>query len=413
MKSLFDVDAWHEIFITIRKNKLRSFLTSFSIAWGIFMLMILLGSGNGLKNGTKKMFENSALNTIWVWTHRTSKAYDGYPKGRRVKLRNEDFNIIHSEVANIDKMSANFYMGSTPFAFKNESSNFSIKCCYPAVQEIDKLTVVDGRFLNYLDMVEKRKVVVISKQVVDALFRRENPINKMVIVKGIPFRVVGIVKGDDDELNPLIPFTTYQAVFQKTNRIHNLTLTTKQITVKESEKVEQDIRTRMAHRHHFDPTDTRALGTYNNFADYNRTMNIFASIQMFIWIIGCGTLMAGIVGVSNIMLIIVKERTKEIGIRKALGAQPKSIISLILQESIFLTTLAGFIGMIAGAGVMKLVGLIMEWNDMESDTFVNPSVDLSIAITATIVLIVSGVIAGYIPAKKAAKVSPIEALRYE
>ncbi|QZT36238.1 ABC transporter permease [Halosquirtibacter xylanolyticus] len=413
MKSLFDVDAWHEIFITIRKNKLRSFLTSFSIAWGIFMLMILLGSGNGLKNGSKSMFEESALNTIWVWTNITSKAYDGYPKGRRVKLQNDDVKIIKSEVANIDKLSANFYMGSTPFAYKTESSSFSIKCCYPAVKEIDKLEVEKGRFLNHLDIIQKRKVIVISKQVVDALFKREDPLNKMIIVNSIPFRVIGVVKAKDDDLNPLIPFTTYQVVFQKTNRVHNIALTTKQISLAESEKLEQDIRTRMAHKHHFDPTDNRALGTYNNFADYKRTMNIFSAIQMFIWIIGCGTLMAGIVGVSNIMLIIVKERTKEIGIRKALGAKPNSIISLILQESIFLTTLAGFIGMVAGAGVMKLVVLIMKWNNIESDTFVNPSVDIGIAITATIVLIISGVVAGYIPAKKAAKISPIEALRYE
>ncbi|QZE13748.1 ABC transporter permease [Halosquirtibacter laminarini] len=413
MKSLFDIDAWQEIFITIQKNKLRSFLTSFSIAWGIFMLMILLGSGNGLQNGSASMFEDQAKNTIWVWSYRTSKAFKGYPKGRRINLDNKDYHIINNEVGNIKKSTAINYVGSVTIAYKSEYCNASLKSCYPAMKDIDKLDVTDGRFINEMDIKQKRKVVVLTNKEVASLFKKRDPLSKNVIIAGIPFRVVGIIKGKNEDTEPLIPLTTQQFVFGKSSNVNDIALITKDITLDESKKVESDIRTRMAHKYEFDPKDTRALGTYNNFEDYKRTMQIFSGIKFFIWIIGFGTLMAGVVGVSNIMLIIVKERTREIGIRKALGAKPRSIIALILQESIFLTTLAGFIGMALGAGTMKLVTLIMKWQNIESETFVNPTVDISIAISATIVLVIAGVIAGYIPARKAAKVSPIEALRYE
>lgn len=254
---------------------------------------------------------------------------------------------------------------------------------------------------------------MISTIISDALFKQEDPIGKFIHVSGIPFKVTGVFKdngGDRDMQRVYIPVSTAQRIFNYGNKIANLSIVTKDIDVEESQAMAEEIRQTIAQSHKFDPTDQRAVGVWNNLEQFKRFLNLFASIRLFIWIIGIGTIIAGVVGVSNIMMIVVKERTQEIGIRKALGATPWSIINLILLESVLITSFSGYIGLVMGVGLLELISPMFE----TADTFFkNPEVDITVAIGATLVMVVSGMLAGFVPARKAARIQPIEALRYE
>lgn len=422
---MFDIDKWQEILSTIKKNKLRTFLTGFAVAWGIFMLMVLLGAGNGLSNGVGSNFEGNAINAIWVWSNETSLPYAGFQSGRRIQFTMDDYEAI-SKMDKIDKISARYWIGDRTYSFSNEYGNYNTQSCHPDYIDIEKLDIVSGRFLNDIDMQFTRKVMVIGADIRDALFKNVDPIGEIIKVGNVPFKVIGVY----DEKDPregtrqgLIPISTAQTLFNAGNKIHNLALTTQNISKNESVEVEEEIKAMLAQRHKIDPEDQRAIGIYNSLENYVETMNIFSAIKMFVWLIGIGTLIAGIVGVSNIMLIVVKERTKEIGIRKALGATPSSIVGLVLLESILITALAGYIGMVLGIGLMEGINFLMEQqaqaqvgtgNDQgEFRMFMNPTVDLRIAVSAMLLLVSAGALAGYIPAKRASSVKPIEALRDE
>jgi putative ABC transport system permease protein len=422
---MFDLDKWQEILGTIKKNKLRTLLTGFSVAWGIFMLMVLLGAGNGLSNGVGSNFEGNARNAMWIWSRETSKPYQGYQSGRRIQLTMDDFNAV-KKMKNIDKISARYWIGDRVYSYNNEYGTYNTQSCHPDYIDIEKYIISKGRFINDIDMEHDRKVMVIGEEIRRALFKDKDPIGEFIKVGSVPFKVIGVY----NELDPregtrqgLIPISTAQRLFNAGDKIHNLALTTLDVTKTESERIEKNIREDIAKRHKFDPNDERALGTYNSLKDYIQTMNIFSAIKMFVWLIGIGTLIAGIVGVSNIMLIVVKERTKEIGIRKALGATPGSIIGLVLLESILITALAGYIGMFFGIGIMELANFFMEAQHQaqvgaggdrgEFRMFMNPTVDLRIAVSAMILLVTAGALAGYIPAKRAASIRPIEALHDE
>ena len=411
---IFDRDKWQEIFETMKKNKLRTFLTGFSVAWGIFMLMILLGSGNGLENGVKKAFEGDATNTLWVNPGQTSTAYKGLKAGRTIQFTNEDYDVVSQEIPHIDKISGrlNVWQNNT-INYKQEYGNFDIIACHPGYGYYETLELMQGRFLNNDDIDDFRKVVVIGKPVREALFKEEEPMGKYIEVSGVPFKVIGVFQdagGDRDMQRVYVPLSTAQRVFNFANRIFNLSIVTDDITVEESNDMSDQIRQTLAQKHKFDPEDQRAIFVWNNLQEYKKLMTLFASIRLFIWIIGIGTIIAGVVGVSNIMMIVVKERTQEIGIRKAMGATPWSIISLILMESVLITAFAGYIGLVAGVGLLELISPAFE----NADTFFkNPEVDISIALGATLVMVVSGVLAGFVPARKAASIQPIEALWYE
>lgn len=411
---MFDVDKWQEIFSTIRKNRLRTFLTGFSVAWGIFMLMILLGSGNGLQNGVKKQFESSATNTIWVWSGQTSLPYKGMKPGRNIQLVNEDYDQIKSTVKGIDKSSSRYNIwGSNTLSYKKQSGSFNVRNVYPDYAEIEKLNIIKGRYINDPDVAQFRKVTCISTQVEEALFKGENPIGKYINVNGVPFKVVGTFTDDDnrgDENMRLIylPISTAQRVFSGDNRINTIAITVGNASVEESKQIERNVHTKLATLHKFDPDDPRAIFTWNSLEEYQKFMRLFANIRLYIWVIGFGTIIAGIVGVSNIMMIVVKDRTKEIGIRKAMGATPWSIISLILQESVLITSLAGYFGLVLGVFVLETIG-----NKIEAPFFSHPEVNLSVAIKALLLIIFSGALAGFIPARRAAAIKPIEALRDE
>jgi len=412
---MFDPDKWQEIFSTIRKNKLRTFLTGFSVAWGIFMLVVLLGSGVGLENGIHKEFEGDAVNTVRISGGRTSVAYDGMQVGRAIQLTNDDYDRVQYLVPEADNISARRWVSfdNSKISYKKEYGTFDIMGVHPGMKTIEQARIEQGRFINDVDVKNTRKVVVISKIIVGELFRYgEEPLGEYVKIGSIPFQVVGIYEDPNkyDNRFAYIPISVAQKVFAGSNRINNIIYTTGDMTVAENEASIAKIREDFAKRFRFDPKDERALWIYDSLKDYQMFQSLFFAIRLFIWVIGMGTIAAGIVGVSNIMIIVVKERTKEIGIRKAIGATPWSIVGLILLESVFITTLAGYFGLVAGVGLLELISPLFE---NSGSFFLNPQADFGIAVSATLLLIVSGTIAGFVPALRASKIKPIEALRDE
>ncbi len=404
---MFDLD-------TIRKNKLRTVLTGFSVAWGIFMLVVLLGSGYGLENGVKREFQGDAVNYISINSGVTSTAYKGMKAGRRIRFTNEDRDIM-DKIQHVEKSSSRTFLfqENNTISYKNEYGTFDIFAISPEYRDVESLTMTSGRFLNQKDITDYRKSVAIGRLVYEALFKGgEEAIDKYIKVSGVPFKVVGVFDdpGQDRDLRRIyIPVSTAQRVFNMGNNIRNVCLMLGEADIQQSHQVVEDVKQQMSDRHKFAPEDNRALFIFNSIENYKQFMDLFAGIRFFIWIIGVGTIIAGIVGVSNIMMIVVKERTKEIGIRKALGATPWTIISLILQESVLITAFAGYIGLVAGVGLLELVSNLIPAHDY----FANPEININIAIAATVLLVLAGAIAGYVPAKKAASVKPVVALRDE
>jgi len=412
---MFDLDKWQEIFATIEKNKLRTVLTGFSVAWGIFMLVVLLGSGTGLENGVKKQFEGEATNVIWVYAYQTSMPYEGMRLGRLIQFTNEDYDLTKRLIPQADHISAmtiTSVNGSGLISYKTNSSTYDILCVHPGIQYIESTEILSGRFINEFDILEKNKVTVISNVVKDALFKDKVALGEFVMVGGVPFKVVGIFndKSEGNNRRIYLPISTAQMVFDGNDNIHNIAFTTGNMTVAESLKSEEILRAAYAKKHKFNVEDKRAIGIYNQLEQFTRMLSLFAGIRLFIWIIGIGTIIAGIVGVSNIMFIVVKERTKEIGVRKAIGATPGSIIGLILLESVLITGVAGYIGLVLGVGLLEVLSPKFSTPD---SFFLHPSADFRIAVGATVLLIISGALAGLIPARKAARIRPIEALRDE
>lgn len=409
---MFNQEVWSEIFSTIRANKLRTFLTAFSVAWGIFMLIILLGSGQGLRNGAEQQFQSDAVNSIWINGGTTSKAYGGFQPGRDVQLRNEDYKFIRRQNAGLDHITSS-YDGRNIRTLNYGKNNgaFTVRSCMPDHDYMENCTVVSGRFINDNDITSYRKVCVMGKPVQDALFEKEDPVGKYVNVDGIPFKVIGTFtdpgRGDNERI--YIPVSTAQRAFNGQDKLSVIWVSTGGATVDESEKMAKDIKHLLAKKYNFDPDDEEAVNVWNNTIEYVRIMDMLGNIRVFIWVIGIGTLIAGIVGVSNIMMIAVKERTKEIGVRKAIGATPWSIISMILQESVLITAVAGYIGLMAGVGLLELARKFMP----ASDFFRNPEVNINVAVSAVVLLIFAGALAGFVPALRAARIEPIEALRDE
>ena len=410
---MFSFEIFQEILNSIRQNKLRSFLTCFSVAWGIFMLIVLLGSGNGLQNGMTSSFKDALTNSIWMSSEITSLDYNGIKKGRRIDLKNEYQAAIKQMSNQIDLSSTRYTIPvSTTIAYKEKYGSYEVRTVMPVYREIELIKMMEGRFLNDRDQSEFRKSSVISTEIRDYYFPKENSIGKYLKINNIAFQIVGVFEDKDNWDNNrciYIPISTAQQIFSAGHNISLLAVTLKDITVDQSKDIATKAKELLAKRHNFDPKDPRAVNINNNFENMDRSLSIIRAINIFVWFIGIGTIIAGIVGISNIMLISVKERTQEIGVRKALGAKPWSIITMVLQESIFLTTMAGYIGLVLGVGLLEIVSK----NIPENKAFINPSADIGVAIWATVVLIVAGAIAGFFPARQAAMIKPIEALRYE
>jgi len=410
---MFFIDRWEEIFSTIRKNKLRTFLTGFSVAWGIFMLIILLGSGQGLENGVKSQFESSAVNTLWVWGGETSKAFKGLQPGRNIRFENDDYDNIKQTINGIGHIAGRTHVwGDNTVSYKNEYGSFDLRSVHPDYGIIEKIDLLEGRFINPYDIKDYLKVATIGIAVKEALFKDQPAMGKYINIKGVPFKVVGVFEDDDGRQDNqrviYLPVTTAQRVFMGRERLSTIAVTVASSEVEDSKIMEDEIRTKLASRHNFDKEDERAMFIWNGVDEFKQFMDLFAAIRMFIWVIGVGTIIAGIVGVSNIMMIAVKERTKEIGIRKSMGATPFSVIALIMQESVFITAVAGYIGLVLGVGLLELIS-----PHVQTEFFKNPEANLTVAISATFVLIFAGLFAGFIPARKAAAIKPVEALRDE
>ena len=413
-QAMFDRDNWEEILTTIRKNKLRTFLTGFSVAWGIFMLIILLGSGQGIGNGVENAFKDDAINSIWIYPGNTTMPYKGLKPGRRIKLTNDDHERVKTLVPGGDDFAARYSMWGATVNRGTEYGNYSVRGTHPGHQNIENTIMVKGRYLNNFDLDEHKKVIVISELVEKDLFPKTNhALGEYINVFGIPFKVVGIFtdEGSESELRQMyIPITTVQLIFNGgRNIVQHVMFTVGEASVEQSEEIAEQIRADFATVHNFNPEDQRALFVRNNLKSFERFMSLIENIRLFVWVIGIGTILAGIVGISNIMLIVVKERTREIGIRKAIGATPSTIIGQIILEAIFITSIAGYLGLVAGVYLLEF----MADNIQGVEYFQNPEVDFGVAISAALILVLAGVGAGLFPATHAASIRPIEALREE
>ena len=415
---MFDLERWQEIFDTIRKNKLRTFLTGLSVASGIFILVILLGFGQGMQNGIAKEFEQDAATSVWVWPGVTTKEFKGMNPGRPIQFRNENFEIANVLFEDqIENKSPRLFVRDVFVNYGSESLAYNVQGVSGDFQFIENEFMTEGRFLNLQDIDSKAKVAIISNKINREVFQeQDSPIGEFLDLSGIPFKIVGIygdIGGEREEDRIYIPVTTAQQVFNGADHLNNLSYTLPPVedfetAVAQSIKFKNDLKSYLQKVHTVAPDDTSAIQVYNPMEEAKRFYALMGGIKFFFWFVGVCTIIAGIVGVSNIMLIVVKERTREIGIRKALGAKPWSIVGMILHEAIFITAIAGFSGLILSMGLLEIVG-----PHVEVDYVLNPSVNFNVAITTVFVLIFAGAIAGFFPAWRAAKIHVIEALKDE
>ncbi|MBT8393303.1 MAG: ABC transporter permease [Bacteroidia bacterium] len=414
---MFSIERWQEIFDTLSKNKLRTILTGVSVASGIFILVILLGFSSGIENGVRSEFEQDATNKISIWTRRTTKGYKGLNPGRYIQLKNDDYSSISQNYdEHIEYESANYSLWGGQIVYKNESGNFRVQGVLPDYQFIENADIGSGRFINQSDVNEAKKVVVIGNKVKTDLFKGQNPIGKSVSIYGISFKVIGVYfdpGGEREESNVYMPLPTVQNAFHGDDNLRSMTFTVQMSNsfkeaVELSKNLSLTIENNLKEKHIVAPNDEAAIRVWNTLEEAKKIYSLIDTIKAVFWFIGIGTIIAGVVGVGNIMIIIVKERTKEIGIRKAVGARPNSIIGMILHEAIFVTMFSGLFGLIAGLTLLELVG-----PQVDSPFIKFPQVDFRTALTTVIVLVIAGAFAGFIPAYRAAKIKPIEALRDE
>lgn len=418
-------DLFQEITETLRKNKMRTVLTGLSVSWGIFILIVLLGAGNGLKNGVTENFSERAVNRVTLWSGTTSMPYNGLKSGRNLQFSEKEIKALDTEVEE-SRLIAPRLDRSQTISFGSEYGTYSIRGVMPGYSEIEMLEIAPGagRFINDLDIKEMNKVIVLDQKIVNVLFKDQKAVGKYVKVGNIMFKVVGINSKKARWGTPAayIPFSTGQLIFNPSKKIYNISFTVDGLTTKEdNDKFNQSLREVMGRHLNFNPQDRQALWINNAQEDYIETQKIFGAITKFVSVIGILTLIAGIVGVSNIMLVSVKERTREIGIRKAIGAPPWTILRTIIVEALIITSIFGYIGILTGIGLTELVNFIMEQSangvaatdEVQMSVFKNPTVNINYVLFATAILIAAGVLAGYLPARKAVKIKPIEAMRQE
>jgi putative ABC transport system permease protein len=406
---MLDLDRWREIFQSISKNKLRSALSGFTIAFAILLFTLLFGMGNGLQNTFKNEFAKDAMNSIYMWSNRTTKAYKGNQIGRSIQFKNDDFDFIKEKFGDKIQTISPRIQRSSEVVYKTEKDVYTVRGVYPEYYVLESAEVTEGRFLNYRDINEKAKVVVIGRMVEKDLFGQLSAFGKQINIDGIIYKVIGVFSdpgGDSDERYIYTPFSTMQRLYGNNDNLGDFGITyNPNLSIDEAIAFGNKMKRELKKKHNVSPDDQRAIGL-DNYASGNKEVTaMMFGLGILILVIGSGTLIAGVVGVSNIMVYIVKERTKELGIRKAVGATPNAIIAMIMQESIFITAISGYVGLLLGVGILKFVG-----PSLEKYFILNPGVSQPVVIGATVTLILAGTIAGYLPAKKAAKIKPVVAL---
>ena len=410
-------DGLQEILFTLRQNKLRTVLTAFGVFWGIFMLVLLLGAGRGMQNGVYEDFGSDVLDFIIVWTGDTSLAFHGMGPGRRIQLKLDDIQALKQQVPGIRVISAERFVESGTITYARKNSNAQILGVpdeYFRVKEDVPFNF--GRRVNTLDLAEIRKVVFIGTNVADRLFDKGvDPVGKDIRVKDVVMKVAGVFydkggRGQNSD-RVIMPLTTMEKIYGGGEVTSNIWVRPKQGV--DGFELEKKVLALLKRRHDVSPDDNRGIASFNMAEPMQRVTGLFVGIDVFIWFVGLGTLTAGIVGISNIMIITVKERTKEIGIRKALGATPFHIVSTLLLESTLVTGVAGYFGLVIGVGLLELVAFALRSTGAKLPYFVNPGVDFKLAITALLLLVGVGVLAGLMPALRAARITPTEAMKSE
>ena len=420
---MFDFDGLKEIWQTIARNKTRSLLTAFGVFWGVFLLVILSSTGNGFENGMMRQVEGVTPNTGFFFTGTTSEPYKGYQKGRSWSLNLSDLEALKNNIPSIVAISPEASVWTSEdknVVYSNRSGSYTVKGVMPEYNNIMKSRILKGRFINDTDIANRRKVCLLGKRLYEELFENgEDPLGKMVRVNGLYFQVVGVissyntnvnVNGSPDE-SVVLPFTTMQQLFSLGDNIYFFLLAASDNA--SIAEIEDEVKLLLKQRHDVAPDDKTAISSFNLEEVFKAFKGLFLGIHILIWIVGLGTLLSGIIGVSNIMLVTVKERTREIGVRRALGAKPKSIIGQVLSESLLLTVLAGLVGLCIGVGIMAIVGTVTANMPSDNMMFQDPNMSFTAAVAATIIVIISGLLAGVLPAWRAIQIKAIDAIREE
>lgn len=420
---MFDFDGLKEIWQTIARNKTRSLLTAFGVFWGVFLLVVLSSTGNGFENGMMRQVEGVTPNTGLFFSGTTSEPYKGYQKGRNWSMNLSDLEVIKEKIPNIVAISPEASVWTSEdknVVFGNRSGSYTVKGVMPEYNYIMKSRILKGRFINDTDIANHRKVCLLGKRAYEELFDKgEDPLGKMVRVNGLYFQVVGVIStyntnvqinGSPDE-SVVLPYTTMNQLFSLGDNVHFFLLAASDNA--SIAEIEEDVKQLLKQRHDIAPDDKTAISSFNLEEIFKMFKGLFLGIHILIWIVGLGTLLSGIIGVSNIMLVTVKERTREIGVRRAIGAKPKSIIKQVLSESLLLTTLAGLVGLCIGVGIMALVATITSNMPSDNMMFQDPNISFKAAVAATIIVIISGLLAGVLPAWRAIQIKAIDAIREE
>lgn len=414
---MFDIDKYKEIWQTISRNKLRSFLTGFGVAWGILLFVVIFGVGNGIQKGFQDAFAGISPNSLFIFPNLTSQEYKGFNTGRYWTLNNEDLLLLKNNIAGIKHISAMIFGEGGTTGYKDKSGDYFYKGVDANYSKIEVIHILQGRDFNPLDIQEKRKICIIGKRVYEELFEKgEDPIGKQISVNGIYYNVVGVADASENITivgataeNILIPLTTMQQITNYGKTIDMISLAAyENVNIKD---VGSKVRSLLKSKHTIAPTDDAAIMTFNLEEYFTMFNNLFIGIKILVWIVGMGTLFAGAVGISNIMLVSIRERTKEIGIRRALGAKPNVILRQIIGESLFLTFFAGYIGFFIGILILGVINNIM--NLTENTIVFNMQLSFGMAVLALSILVITGMAAGIIPAKYALKIKAIDALRDE
>ena len=419
---MFSRDRWKEILDVLSANWFRTVLTAFGVFWGIFILIILLAAGKGFENGVNLDFGDIATNTMFMWTRTATKAYQGMPKDRRFNYVLADVDEIRQNVPDLLYISPRNQLGgfngSNNVVRGIETGAFDVYGDYPEIIKQEPMDITSGRFINHSDINEKRKVAIIGDGVRSSLYDKdEEVIGTYIKIQGVNFMVIGTYKkkssggdGEEDQKQIYVPFTAFSQAFNMGNRVGWMAITA--IDGTPITNIKNRIFNIVRKNHKIHPDDERAVGHFDLYEEYSRVQRLFTAIRVIAYFVGILVLLSGVIGVSNIMLIVVKERTKEIGIRRALGASPWSIRGQILTESVFLTIISGMAGIVFSSFLIYLINLAID-SSGPVDMFANPSVNLGVVTAALTILIISGLLAGFIPAQNAIKVRPIEALRTE